>query len=54
MKNVERAVILETLRQNGHNRSETARVLGISRRTLIYKLHRFAEEGHDVDGGSDS
>ena len=54
MKNVERAVILETLRQNGYNRSETARVLGISRRTLIYKLHRFAEEGHDVDGGSDS
>ncbi len=51
MEHIQRAVILETLRQNNYNRSETARVLGISRRSLIYKLNRFAEEGHAVDSG---
>ncbi|HUT24627.1 MAG TPA: sigma-54 dependent transcriptional regulator [Sumerlaeia bacterium] len=49
MEEVERAVILQTLRENNYNRTETARVLGISRRALIYKLRRFAEEGHAVD-----
>ncbi|MBN2433340.1 MAG: sigma-54-dependent Fis family transcriptional regulator [Acidobacteria bacterium] len=45
---VERAVILQTLKQHDYNRTETARALGISRRTLIYKLRRFADEGLDV------
>ncbi len=49
MEEVERSVILQTLRENKFNRSETARKLGISRRTLIYKLRRFREEGHMVD-----
>jgi DNA-binding NtrC family response regulator len=49
MAEVERSVILETLRNNRFNRSETARALGISRRALIYKLQRFREQGHAVD-----
>ena len=49
MEDVERAVILQTLRENRYQRTETARVLGISRRTLIYKLRRLAEQGYPVD-----
>lgn len=45
MTDVERETILETLRQNRNNRSVTARVLGISRRALTYKLQRYREEG---------
>ena len=48
MEEVERAVILQTLRENGNNRTETARALGISRRALIYKIRRFREEGHEI------
>jgi two-component system response regulator AtoC len=48
MAEVERIVILQSLREHRFNRSETARALGISRRALIYKLHRFAEEGHAI------
>ncbi|HOY59065.1 MAG TPA: helix-turn-helix domain-containing protein, partial [Verrucomicrobiota bacterium] len=36
-------------RKHGHNRTETAKALGISRRALIYKLQRFRELGFDVD-----
>jgi DNA-binding NtrC family response regulator len=49
MKEIERSIILETLRNHRYNRSETARVLGISRRSLIYKLHRFRDEGFLTD-----
>ncbi len=49
MEEVERATILQTLRENQYNRTETARVLGISRRALIYKLRRYAEQGFAVD-----
>lgn len=50
MADIERSVILQTLRDNNHNRSETARALGISRRTLLYKLQRFREQGFLADG----
>lgn len=50
LKEVERSVILQTLNECGHNRTEASKVLGISRRALIYKLRRFAEEGYDVQG----
>ncbi|MFH1740725.1 MAG: sigma-54 dependent transcriptional regulator [bacterium] len=49
MEDVERAVILQTLREQNYNRTETARTLGISRRALLYKLRRFKEEGHAVE-----
>jgi DNA-binding NtrC family response regulator len=52
MEEVERNVILETLREKNYNRTETARTLGISRRALLYKLKRFSEQGHDVPEGS--
>ncbi|MCE5230289.1 sigma-54 dependent transcriptional regulator [bacterium] len=49
MDEVERAVILQTLRENGFNRSETARALGISRRALLYKLQRYREQGFPTE-----
>jgi DNA-binding NtrC family response regulator len=49
MEEVERALILRTLRENDNNRTETARLLGISRRALIYKLRRYREQGYDVE-----
>jgi two-component system response regulator HydG len=47
---VEREVILATLREVGGNKSEAARVLGITRATLHKKLKRYEEE---EDGLSD-
>lgn len=49
MEDVERVVILQALRENAYNRTETARSLGISRRALTYKLRRFREQGHTID-----
>ena len=46
MADVERETILQTLRENRNNRSVTARVLGISRRALTYKLQRYREDGY--------
>ena len=46
---IERGAILEALRQHRHNRTETARALGISRRALLYKLQRYRELGFEVD-----
>lgn len=48
MEEIERTAILQTLRERGYNRTETARTLGISRRALIYKLKRFAEQGYAI------
>jgi len=45
LEEIERQAIFQTLRQHNGNRTETARALGISRRTLIYKLQRFRQEG---------
>ena len=49
LEEIERQAIVQTLRQHNGNRTETARALGISRRTLIYKLQRFRQEGHEVE-----
>jgi DNA-binding NtrC family response regulator len=49
LEEVERDTILDVLRRHGFNRTETARVLGISRRALLYKLQRFREAGHVID-----
>ncbi|MGI6456923.1 MAG: sigma-54-dependent transcriptional regulator [bacterium] len=46
LEDIERKVILETLRKNNNNRTETAKELGISRRALTYKLQRYSEEGY--------
>ena len=53
MEDIERAVILQTLREKNYVRTETARALGISRRALIYKLHRFSEQGYAIDAPAD-
>jgi two-component system, response regulator FlrC len=45
---VERRLILETLRASGGHRLQTARVLGISRRKLHYRLRQYREEGLPV------
>jgi DNA-binding NtrC family response regulator len=49
LEEVERQTILQALRQHDFNRTETARALGISRRTLVYKLQRLREQGCSVD-----
>ena len=41
LSDLEREAILSTLEMTGGNRTETARLLGISRRTLQYKLKDF-------------
>jgi DNA-binding NtrC family response regulator len=46
---VERQTILQALRRNDFNRTETAKALGISRRTLLYKLQRLRVLGCQVD-----
>ncbi len=49
MDDVERATILQVLRAHQFNRSETARALGISRRTLTYRLQAYRQQGYPVD-----
>jgi DNA-binding NtrC family response regulator len=49
MEEVERQLILQTLREHDYNRSETARALGISRRALLYKIRRYADEGYPIN-----
>jgi DNA-binding NtrC family response regulator len=46
---IERVAVLEALRKNDFNRTETAKALGISRRALLYKLQRLREQGYQVD-----
>lgn len=50
LEDIERQTILATLKEHAFNRTETARALGISRRTLVYKLQRLREQGYGVDG----
>jgi DNA-binding NtrC family response regulator len=45
LEQIERQVILDTLRQTGGNRTKAAKVLGISDRTLRDKMHRYQREG---------
>ncbi|HNZ49762.1 MAG TPA: sigma-54 dependent transcriptional regulator [Candidatus Hydrogenedentes bacterium] len=49
MENVERTAILQALRENNYVRTETARALGISRRTLNYRLRQYKDEGYQID-----
>ncbi len=53
LENVERHAILQALRECHYNRTETARALGISRRTLLYKLGRLRELGFTIDSDPD-
>jgi len=41
LRSAERNIILQTLRQQGGNRTRTAEILGIGRRTLIRKLQEY-------------
>jgi len=45
---MERMIILQTLEKNNFNRSETAKELKMSRRTLTFKIHRFREDGYNI------
>jgi len=49
LEEIERQAIVQALRQHNGNRTETARALGISRRTLIYKIQRFRQQGFTVE-----
>jgi len=49
MEQYERAAILRTLREQNYNRTETACILGISRRALTYKLHHLKEMGYEIE-----
>jgi DNA-binding NtrC family response regulator len=46
---MERHAILAALAQHKHNRTETAKALGISRRALIYKLQRLRQQGFQFE-----
>jgi two-component system response regulator FlrC len=48
MKDLERQHILETLAKVGGSRKKAVELLGISERTLRYKLAQYREEGHIV------
>jgi DNA-binding NtrC family response regulator len=48
LKDIEKSVILETLRRQHFNRTRTARVLGIGIRTLQRKLKFYKEHDGDV------
>lgn len=45
LEDQEKQAILEALKKHNFNRSETARALGISRRTLLYKLQKWKSMG---------
>ena len=49
LEEVERQHILAALRLNSGNRTATAQQLGISRRTLYYKLEEYQRQGFTVD-----
>ncbi len=49
LEELERQAIIQALKRYGFNRTETAKALGISRRSLIYKLQHLRELGYTVD-----
>ncbi len=49
LKQREFEIILHTLRQQGGRRKETAEVLGVSARTLRYKMARMRDSGINID-----
>lgn len=48
LEDQEKQAILEALKKHNFNRSETARALGISRRTLLYKLQKWRSMGDPI------
>lgn len=49
LEEVERNTILAALKKHNYSRTETARALGISRRSILYKLQRYRALGFKVD-----
>ncbi|MHB8520831.1 MAG: sigma-54-dependent transcriptional regulator [Limisphaerales bacterium] len=49
LEDIERQAILQALHEHNFNRTEAAKALGISRRSLLYKVQRFRELGYEVD-----
>jgi len=49
LNEIEREAILQALRKYEFNRTETAKALGISRRTLLYKLQHLRQLGYQID-----
>lgn len=49
LEEIERQAVVQALRKNNFNRTETAKALGISRRALLYKLQRLREQGIQID-----
>jgi DNA-binding NtrC family response regulator len=49
LEEIQNQAIVEALQKNNFNRTEAARALGISRRTLVYKLQKLRELGFEVD-----
>lgn len=50
IRDMEKVMILETLAKHGGSRKRTAEALGISERTLRYKLQRYRSEDDEMDG----
>ena len=48
MKDLEREHILDTLRAVGWSRKDAVARLGISERTLRYKLQQYRAEGYEI------
>jgi DNA-binding NtrC family response regulator len=49
LEEIERQAIVQALHKNNFNRTETAKALGISRRTLVYKLQHLRSMGCEID-----
>ena len=49
LEEIEHEAMVEALKQHNFNRTEAAKTLGISRRTLVYKLQRLRDLGFEVD-----
>ncbi len=49
LEEVERRVILKTLERLGNNKTEAARALGITRKTLHARLNRYRKDGNEID-----
>ena len=49
LEEIEHEAIVAALKQHSFNRTEAAKSLGISRRTLVYKLQRLRDLGFEVD-----
>ena len=53
LEDQEKQAILDALKKHNFNRSETARALGISRRTLLYKLQKWKSMGEPIGSKDD-